>query len=48
MVGLATPCDAFPDGIPIDIASGKFDHRKPHEDDHGIRFEAKDERKTGD
>jgi hypothetical protein len=32
-------CDAFPDGIPDDIADGRFDHIFPHPGDHGIRFE---------
>lgn len=33
-------CAAFPEEIPDDIVYNKFDHRKPHEDDHGVRFEA--------
>ena len=32
-------CKAFPDKIPDEILSGKHDHRKPFEGDHGIRFE---------
>lgn len=32
-------CEAFPDGIPEDIGSGNFDHRKAHAGDRGIRFE---------
>lgn len=32
-------CFAFPDGIPEDILNGEFDHKKPHEGDHGIQFE---------
>jgi hypothetical protein len=35
-------CDAFPSGIPADIAEGRFDHINPHEGDHGIRFEPVD------
>ena len=34
-------CNAFPDGIPIEIAYGTFDHRKSHPADHGIQFELK-------
>jgi hypothetical protein len=32
-------CKAFPDGIPMIIASGTWDHREPFPDDNGIRFE---------
>jgi hypothetical protein len=32
-------CDAFPEGIPDDILWNKFDHRKPHDGDHGVRYE---------
>jgi len=32
-------CDAFPDGIPNQIISSKFDHTKPYKGDHDIRFE---------
>jgi len=32
-------CEAFPDGIPDEIAYGDVDHTKPYPGDHGIRFE---------
>lgn len=34
-------CDAFPNGIPEEIAYGKNLHTKPVSGDHGIRFELK-------
>jgi hypothetical protein len=34
----APSCDAFPNVIPGDIWFGGFDHRNPHEGDHGVRF----------
>jgi len=35
-------CDAFPngDGIPLEIIQNEFDHREPHDGDHGIQFDA--------
>lgn len=32
-------CDAFPDGIPMEIELGRFNHRKPFPGDNGIMFE---------
>jgi hypothetical protein len=32
-------CDAFPDGIPLEIVQMEFDHHEPYPDDHGIRFQ---------
>jgi hypothetical protein len=32
-------CDAFPKGIPEEIATGEHDHTKPFKGDNGIRFE---------
>jgi hypothetical protein len=32
-------CTAFPEGIPSEILQSEFDHRKPHEGDHGFQFE---------
>jgi 2'-5' RNA ligase len=33
-------CAAFPDGIPADIWDNQFDHRQPHDGDHGLRWES--------
>ena len=37
-VGTPT-CEAFPDGIPLQISIEEHDHRKPFPSDKGIRFE---------
>jgi hypothetical protein len=34
-------CDAFPDGIPLNILVGNLIHNRPLPGDHGIQFEAK-------
>lgn len=31
-------CAAFPDGIPVDIFEGGFDHTQPYEGDRNIRY----------
>jgi hypothetical protein len=31
-------CKAFRIGIPDDIYSGDFDHKKPHQGDNGIQY----------
>jgi hypothetical protein len=38
-----TSCAAFPDGIPIEVASGQVSHLDPLEGDRGIQFEPKAE-----
>lgn len=32
-------CDAFPDGIPWQIASGEVFHDEPFEGDHGLQYD---------
>lgn len=35
-------CEAFPDGIPLLIAQGDFDHTQPFQGDNGIQWEGTD------
>ncbi len=35
----AGTCDAFPDGIPMEILSNAHDHREYFPGDHGVRYE---------
>lgn len=35
----ALTCKAFPDGIPLEITTGRHNHRKPFPGDNGIRYE---------
>lgn len=32
-------CEAFPDGIPLEIRLNKHDHKEPYPGDNDIRFE---------
>ena len=32
-------CEAFPEGIPMEIFTGEHDHTEPFKGDKGIRFE---------
>lgn len=36
--GLERVCKAFPDGIPVEIWTGKNDHTKPFQGDNGVQF----------
>lgn len=37
--GVLWTCDAFPDGIPAEILTNRFDHTRPHPNDNGIQYE---------
>ncbi len=37
-------CEAFPEGIPEEIAYGSNPHTSPFPGDHGIRFEPEEEK----
>jgi hypothetical protein len=39
----AQRCEAFPARIPQAILTGRFDHRKRHDGDRGIRFQPRDD-----
>lgn len=35
-------CVAFPRGIPVEILTGKNDHKEPYKGDNGIQFKEKE------
>lgn len=32
-------CEAFPEGVPVEIYTGDVTHEEPYEGDNGVRFE---------
>lgn len=41
-------CDAFPKGIPVEIATGQNQHREPVPGDRGIQYERRPNSGEGD
>jgi len=37
-------CKAFPNGIPVEILTGGYDHTKPFHGDRGVRWEKYDQK----
>lgn len=35
----AATCEAFPDGIPMEMLDGTNQHREPYDGDNGIQYE---------
>ena len=36
-------CDAFPDGVPMEIRLNRVDHREPYPGDGGLRYKGSEE-----